>query len=295
MGDGANATVNIFKFANDGSIYIGGHFSEIGGVEAWYIARYYNGLYFPLSVQFEHFSQPVNAIAINQRDNAMMLLGDWLTTEIYAMNSIPVDYSGSSRAYPDLIITGPGVLYGFINNGRGYYFDALQIQPGERVVLTTDPANASFVSNWRGNIEQYIMPQSSELYLTPGNNRIELLLEPQPEETGDADEQVSNYRILGVTDETSDNGKLYVSIVLDSGRYTVRFYKDSARTEEVGRTLPYLSAIPNQALREDLGLPLSGLVDIDNVVGEDSDIEVLFPIANLQWTPQYLSIDAAAR
>lgn len=295
MGDGANGNINIFKFANDGSIYIGGYFTEIGGVTARYVARYYNGLYFPLSVNILSGSPPVNAMAINPRDNSLMILGDWISTEIHVMNPTALTYERSNRVPIDLITTGPGILYGILNNGRGYYFDALQVLPGEKVVLRTDRVGPALVSNWRGNIEQYIMPQSNELYLTPGNNRIELMLEPQPEETGDDDEQVSNYRVLGVTDETSDNGRLYVSIVLDSGSYTVRFYKDSARTEEVGRTLTYLSDTPNLALREDLGLPLSGLVAIDDVVGEDSDIEVLFPIVNMQWTPQCLSIDAAAR
>lgn len=295
MGTGADGVVSSFEFSGDGSIYIGGYFSEVGGVLTNRVARYYNGLYFPLPVLIPDGGAPVADIAVNPIDDSFMMLGDWINSEIHVSNAAIVTYSGTDLAYPDMIVTGPCTLYGVLNKNVGYYFDALQVLPGEKVTLRTDPINASLISNWRGNLERFILTQSKELRLLPGSNRIDLLLEPNPAETGDGDDQVSNYRLLGVTDATSDNGRLYVSIVLDAGSYTVRFYKDSARTEEVGRSGAYVADQTNLELRTDLGLPVTGLIDIDDVVGEDSDIEVLYPIINMQWTPRYLSIDGAVR
>lgn len=90
-----------------------------------------------------------------------------------------VTNSGTAAAYPTLTIRGPSTgssrIYQIINKTTGVaIYLNYTISAGETAVLTLDPTNLSFVSNFRGNIYNTILSgsQAALFVLQPGANSI---------------------------------------------------------------------------------------------------------------------------
>ncbi|KPV52151.1 hypothetical protein SE17_17195 [Kouleothrix aurantiaca] len=144
------------------------------------MARVRSGAYAPMDVDLPG----VPAVyALIQAPNGAIAAGFSTTGSAVAAATSTVTNTGTARAYPTLVLTGPtsgsARAYQLLNTttGRAIYLN-LTIQAGETVTLTFDPAALSFTSDFRGNIADAILPgsQESDFFLQPGANTMTLLV-----------------------------------------------------------------------------------------------------------------------
>jgi hypothetical protein len=82
--------------------------------------------------------------------------------------------SGSTVSYPVVRFVGPGTCYQIANytTGKYIYFN-LTLLAGETAILDLDPKHISFISSFRGNILNTILPGSDMNWeLLPGTNYV---------------------------------------------------------------------------------------------------------------------------
>jgi hypothetical protein len=87
---------------------------------------------------------------------------------------IPPVALGSASTYPVIRFVGPGTLYELTNftTGKSIYFN-LTLLAGETAILNLDPLHISFISSFRGNILNSILPGSNlDFPLLPGSNNV---------------------------------------------------------------------------------------------------------------------------
>jgi hypothetical protein len=87
--------------------------------------------------------------------------------------------NGTADTYPVFEFVGPGAVYQLKNYTTGdVLFFALTLLASERAKLTLGPGNISFVSDFRGNIYNTLLPASriATFRLTPGANSVSALI-----------------------------------------------------------------------------------------------------------------------
>lgn len=247
-----------------------------------------------------------NFLAVCLWDDNIYLMFDSTgnATVSYSITNIPM--IGDEEAYPIFTLTGPGVLQHIENteDGKKMIFN-LSLSPGEVVTIDLTPLQKTLSSDMRGSLFPYaaMLPlsdfaswslQPAPLAPNGDNDILVYMSDITPVELNDNNNQLSGWTgITGLTFDNTDNGKLYVNIVVDGGGfYHVDLYDDSARTHKVGHTATYNSN-GAKAIVADNASGLGGTVTVDARTAADTDIVVYFAVAKVEWYDRFLSADSA--
>ena len=301
LGDGVNDRVNSMRFSDDGMLYIGGSFTVVGGVIADRAARWNGSIWMPLSLDL-----PGAALvtAIYESDDGDLYIG--FDTAGYAVAAYPntITTTGSVETFPIVeIVTGPGTLQTIENASSDAEVPCnMFIQDGEGVTFDFSPGAKSVESDWGGSRLADVYPASdiATFSLVPdpraddGNNLVNVFISGQPVEAGDNNNQLAGWEnVSGLTDENTDDGRLWVSIVAG---WRVNLYSDSAKAagDMVAHTGNY-AGTGLQALVADNASGVGGSILITAVVGGDTDITVDFALVRFRFYNRYWTLaDALA-
>lgn len=175
MGDGLSGGTVFAQFSNaSGSdIYTAGGFTSSGTLTFTRGFALWNGSTW---VYGDAQSDSQNLISIIQsRDGSLYIGKSNGASTVTASFVNTLTNAGSADAYPVFTFTGPGSVYTLKNYSTGdvLYFN-LVLNAGEIATLTLGPGNISFVSNFRGNIINTILPGSylATFRLAPGDNSV---------------------------------------------------------------------------------------------------------------------------
>lgn len=224
------------KFSSDGYLYAGGAFTTAGGISAPLLARW-NGVewssipggtltslvreitvtpdndlllcgptgagganfpdqmavwtgsgYTPVDVDVTGGSVEIDA-AVFDNAGRLYIGGYWENSSATSANVTVTNASGV-RAHPTIKFTGPGVVWQVRNytNDKALYFRNLTLLENETAELVSDPLNFSFKSSFRGDLQNYILDESTDFYLSSGENNVSAFMT----ET-DADSEITAY------------------------------------------------------------------------------------------------------
>jgi hypothetical protein len=220
-----------------------------------------------------------------------------------------ITYQGDADAYPIITIYGSGALLRYIRQyetNQRMMFD-LAILQGEIATIDLTPLRKSFTSDLRGNLFPLaaLLPPSDfasfalqpEPFAPLGVNHIGMFLytDANTDQTdkNDTGNQLTPYRVTGITFANSDNGKLYVSIIDDTGGFWhIALYSDLARTHLVGHTATY-NTNGNKAIVADNTSGLGGTITVNARTAANATIILFTPIAKMDWQDRFLSADSA--
>lgn len=182
MGEAGNDSVLSLATGIDGSIYAGGEFTEIGGVDARWVARWVGGVWLPLDIMISaHSGSGASGVyGIMQVPNGDLFLGSYVTPSV-SVTLVPgitlVENSGTQSVNPKIYSPqfGSGILR-YIENqttGKRVYLNELVLNSQE--ILTIDFAQAKVIGSIRGDITAYAVLPGSDLRafnLVPGENKV---------------------------------------------------------------------------------------------------------------------------
>lgn len=176
LDDGVNNFVFSISVQADGTILLGGSFTEAGGISTpGPIAGWNGSSFFPGEIVLASAETPRIKVT---PDGHLVVAPNNAVTGPFAVVTT-VTNNGSQAAFPKITFTGPGAVYQVKNytTGDTLYFN-LTLNAGEIAVLTLSPGNISFVSNFRGNILSSILDGSnrSTWRLLPGENAISVFV-----------------------------------------------------------------------------------------------------------------------
>lgn len=172
LGSGTNTFVFESVMQPDGTLLIGGSFTEAGGITTpgpiagWNGSSFFGGEVVLASSETPHlFMTPDGKLIISPNNDVQ---GPFAAVTILTND-------GTADTYPVFEFVGPGTVYQLKNYTTGdvLYFDLI-LQAGERATLTLGPGNISFISTFRGDIYGTILPGSrtGTFRLTPGANSV---------------------------------------------------------------------------------------------------------------------------
>jgi hypothetical protein len=171
MNTGMNDSVWSLVYGPDNMLYAGGLFTAAGGISLPDHISTWNGTaWSPLDVDLPG-SSTIYTITFDQSGN--LYIG-YSTNGSATSATITVPSVGTATAYPRLVFTGPGTVYQLKNymTGKAIFFN-LTLNAGETAILDLDPVGVSFVSSFRGNIMNTILPGSNlDWELMPGANNV---------------------------------------------------------------------------------------------------------------------------
>lgn len=157
-----------------GALYAGGAFSLAGGFSVPDgIALWTGSAWVPADADLPGSV----VVAALHTTRAGVLTAGWFINAgtATAATVTTVTNNGSAPATPHIIFTGPGRVYQIVNTATGdaLYFN-LTLNAGETATLDLTPNNISFISTFRGNILNTIIPgsQLASFRLLPGANTI---------------------------------------------------------------------------------------------------------------------------
>lgn len=159
------------------TLLLGGTFTTAGGLTlAGFIAGW-NGTAF---TPFDFVTTGGTSVsALAETPDGKLIIGTAAAITGPAAAVTTTTYDGSADSFPVFEFTGPGTLYQLRNftNGSILYFD-LVLNAGERAMLTLGAGRLSFVSTFRGNIYNTILPGSftASFRLSPGANSLSVLI-----------------------------------------------------------------------------------------------------------------------
>jgi hypothetical protein len=177
LGSGANGLVQVIKIDRNGLIYVGGLFTEIGGLSTPNKIAVWNGsAWAHLAVDLPG-AATVEAVECVNDD---IYIGYNTTGTAYASGFTIATNSGSAKAYPKIVIKraddGTTAKLEYIRNdttGATLWFD-YAFQKGETITIDCTPSDRSITSSMRGLVWLAMLRNSdfSEFYLLPGSNNI---------------------------------------------------------------------------------------------------------------------------
>lgn len=212
------------------------------------------------------------------------------------VNVVSSAFSGQTKV--KFYLKGPGAFYQIKNyaNGAAIYLN-LTLASGEEAILDLTGPSPSFVSNIRGDISSSIMAGStpSNMVLQYGNNNISIFSTYTATEINDNNDQLTTYRLTGVTTLNSDAGRLYINVVNTSGsNYRIDIYQDSARTLLVAQSAIYTNAfVDHVTVSQQNSSGISGTILTNATTVTDSDIYIDVPIMSLTAVPALSSLSGA--
>lgn len=308
LGGGTNGNVHRMALDGEGSLYIVGNFTQVGSFTVPDSVARWNG--------FSWTHLDIDIPGAGGGTGIAIIDGDlWLGFDSAAGTGLvsgvatPTN-TGNVKSFPIIEIKNQGLLQTIKNETTGHeLLFNLQILDGEIVTIDLGPGIKTVTSTWRGNLLGSVLGNSDltgfSLESGPrahyggvqGANLITVFVtDADARESGDGGNQLSGWdAITGISQDNTDLGKLFVSIVFDGGvNYHVDLFMDVARGagDLVGHTASYGAGGP-QAIVADNNSGLGGTVTIDAVVGVDVDIEVWFTIATIFWRDRWLDVDAA--
>jgi hypothetical protein len=185
MGDGSGSTVNdgiLDSFIDsDGIVYMAGQFQKLGTgtrkVESGF-AKWEGSVWIPFDIKIPN--SPRDGLSILKASDNSIYFGWSLGGTASTSGVTTITNSGTAKAYPQIVASGPGQLYVLRNNttGQEINFD-LYINSGETVTLDLTTGAKTFKSTFRGNIVNNVLPTSelSTWHLLPGANNISLFID----------------------------------------------------------------------------------------------------------------------
>lgn len=191
MGDGlgkdtaTTAQVNTIAVDDNNTVFAGGNFNKIGSnsqtgasrnlLET--MAKWNQSVWLPTTIKFPGSGNIVQSLDIN---NGVLTVGGGFSGTASAAAKTAVTNNGTATAYPVFTASGPGQLYELSNytTGESVFFDLI-LNSGETVTLDLRPGKKTFVSDFRGNILDTVMPGSDLVTwrLLPGANNVVLFID----------------------------------------------------------------------------------------------------------------------
>ena len=177
LGTGVGGSVSKIAVMTDGRLLVGGSFTTAGGITVPDAFAIWNGA----AWTYADVDLPgvPNVFAILVTPDNTVYIGFTTTGTATSAAVTTVTNSGSVDTYPTLTIYGPSSgtarIYQLVNTttGAAIYLN-LTLNAGEVATLTLNPTNLTFVSTFRGNILNTILPGSQQAFwnLQPGANTI---------------------------------------------------------------------------------------------------------------------------
>ena len=177
LGIGMNGDVHDLAIGADGTLYAGGVFTSAGGVTMPdRMAIWRGGVWQPMDINVNDGSAYIYSI-LTLDDGRVYIGGSW-TGSTATSATVTVPNNTGTRAYPEIEIYGPGTIWQIKNytNDAALYFENLTLLTGESVFIDCNPFRFRILSSWRGDLQNYILPGSTNLVLEPGNNNVSAYL-----------------------------------------------------------------------------------------------------------------------
>lgn len=179
LGVGLGSDVLALSVDPQGIVYATGSFAGVSGGVAFPdgVARWNGAAWTTIGVDTPAISGTINA-SLAMPDGSLYLVYSG-TGNSSAEGITTITNPGTARTYPIVTIKGPSSgtsrIYSLINytTNRAIYLN-LTINAGETAVLSLQPDNLSFSSDFQGNIASAILPGSTtaDFFLQPGANSI---------------------------------------------------------------------------------------------------------------------------
>lgn len=166
------------KVLRDGTLIGFGQFNTLAGIPLADSLFRWNGATFT-SIDANLPGTPTTVFTALELNDGSLYFGFNNTGTATVSGIATITNTGTARAYPTIIFkavaNAGGRIYQITNlsTNKIIYFN-YTIQDGETLTLTLQPDNISFVSTFRGNISNAILPGSNdaEFFLQRGENRI---------------------------------------------------------------------------------------------------------------------------
>lgn len=296
LGGGLNGDGWRIAIDPSGRLYVTGLFSSVGtGIAADSFAQWTLGAWTALEVDIP--GSPVITTVYLMRSGELWIGYD-TTGTTYTSDQVTLSNIGTLDSYPILRFKGPGRLYSVKNwtTGDVIYFN-LTLLASEEAVLDLTPGQISFTSSLRGDILSTILPGSNHgtFRFVNGTNLISTFILSSPFEQNDNNNWFSAWDFQGATGLNTDDGRIYIHIVITGPDYYIFGFIDQAFTTQVVGTGPLTTTGVKTLIEVNLS-GMTGNVTVDTVPSsEDSDILIDVPIAETYWTPRFASIDDSVR
>lgn len=174
LDQGLNNTVHTLWVDDDGVLYAGGAFTASGAGEPILsgAAKYDAGRWIDAGEGQLNTGTPT-VYAISGNDD-YLFIGGAIDGEWIAPQTTTITNSGTARAYPTIVITGPGQLHYVRNNttGQELRFNLL-LFADETLTIDFSPGVKTVTSNFRGNMLSAITSGNLiDWWLAPGANSV---------------------------------------------------------------------------------------------------------------------------
>jgi hypothetical protein len=171
---GAGATVWAIYPDPFGNLYVSGDYTSAGGVTPPDGIAMWNGSSFVYTdIDFPGTSYIKSRSILTLPNNSIYMgyqnSGSSITATVQSITN-----GNANPVYPKITFTGPGAVYQIKNytTGKGIYFN-YTLLAGESAVLDLNPNNIQFVSTFRGNVINTILPGSNlDWQLVTGLNSV---------------------------------------------------------------------------------------------------------------------------
>lgn len=196
-----SGSAQALAFDTYANMYLGGNFTGVGGVDVIDGLGLWTGsAWAPVDVNPPN-TATIRAIVVSP-DNTLTI-GYNTTGTASVAGTVTATVRGTAPTYPKIYFRGPGTPSALINvsTGKAIYFD-LTLNNTEEATLDLTPDRITFVSTWRGNILNTILPGSdlATWKLKQGSNIISLYIEGDGANTTSSMWWTESYKsINGVT------------------------------------------------------------------------------------------------
>ncbi len=173
LGSGVNASVWALATGPNNELYIGGAFTIAGGITMPdRMAVYTVHAWRPVDINVNDTSAYIYSM-LPTEDGRLYIGGTWTGSTATSATSAVQNNTGV-RASPFITLIGPGSCWQIKNytNGDAIYLKNLTLLAGETAAIDCNPRNFRIWSNWRGNLQSYVLPGSTNLSLEPGSNNL---------------------------------------------------------------------------------------------------------------------------
>ena len=174
LDQGLNNEVNALWMDSDGVLYAGGAFTASGAGDPLLsgAAKYQAGIWVDAGEgQLTTGAPTIYAIT---GDDDYLFIGGSIDGEWTSPDTTTINNPGTARAYPKIVVTGPGQLYFVRNNttGQELRFD-LMLFTDETLTIDFSPGVKTVTSNFRGNMISAITSGNLiDFWLAPGDNSL---------------------------------------------------------------------------------------------------------------------------
>jgi hypothetical protein len=304
---GMDNTVWHIEINDEGEVWAGGDFTQAGTLTLTdHVARWNGYSWAHIGVDLPG-APSVDGISFFG-DN--IYFGFDTTGTAYVPGDNTVTNTGSALSYPVIEIKNQGTVQLIRNETLGLELLLdLGMLDGEIVTIDLTPGYKTMISTWRGNVLGDLLPNSDlgtfKLEGYPrayygnvqGANLVNVFIDnADAREHNDGGNQLSGWdNITGISQDNTDSGILYASIVVVGGGFNrVDFYSAAARAagDLVAHTASYNGA-GAQAIIPDNASGLGGTITIDAVGAGDVDIFVYYTVATIFWYNRWWSVDEA--